>query len=122
MRGLLSLTPSEISNARRIQISGERHSVRTTEPGVVGLPKPPVPLFQPDSSNLGSCQPAAGASVVYRQVWPFSLDDGTTVSTRGGGRNTLRLMAVTRSASGLMSARSYVRRPFTSTSTSVVCV
>ena len=40
------------------------HSVRTTAPGVMRVPKPAGPSFHAESSNAFSNQPAAGFSVV----------------------------------------------------------
>lgn len=56
------------STVRRSQISGVYQVVLIRVPGVEGSPKPPKPVFQPESSKPGFSQPSAGAFVVYCQA------------------------------------------------------
>jgi hypothetical protein len=45
-------------------MSAEFQVVRTTEPGVIGVPNPPSPSDQALASNSGLFQPSAGFVVV----------------------------------------------------------
>jgi hypothetical protein len=62
--GFVAVKPGGRSNERRSQMSGVFHTVRTTLPGVLRVPKPPGPLVQVVSSKSGADQPSAGAAVM----------------------------------------------------------
>src|SRR6476620_9920784 len=84
------------STARRSQMSGLSHFVRTTAPGVPSVPKPPGPLFHPSSAKPGSIQPVAGLVVVYRHVCADFALVGTSVAIFGGGAYSLAAAALIR--------------------------
>src|SRR5687767_921451 len=120
--GSVKLT-SFSSNVRRIQMSFVVQSVRTTAPGVSFSPNPAGPFFQEDASNSGFIQsPDEGFSVVYCHSCGVSCDVASTVVNTGGGRYSFLCAATSTPGSILITSRSYVISPFTSISTSVVCV
>src|SRR6476659_4299289 len=84
MRSSLLVSPAGSANSRRAQMSGVFHSVRTTEPGVSGVPNPPGPLFHEASLKTGVIQSSAGFSKMNRQVTAFFSEVGTTSVILGG--------------------------------------
>src|SRR5215472_16703253 len=112
--GSTSVTPAGRSNVRRSQMSAVLHGVRITLPGGLRAPKPAGPSVQLLSSKLVADHPSAGVVVVNRHVAGVSRDVSRIVFITGGGVKSDRFAARTRATSGLMIARSYVIRPFTS--------
>src|SRR6516225_5201218 len=108
-------------NWRRSQISAVDHWVLITTPGVPAEPNPPTPSFQEEASNSAWNQASSGWSVVY-----FQLERPNRASARmtlaGATKAEPRLAAARTAGSILVTARSYVRRPLHSVSTSVVWV
>src|SRR5678815_1527384 len=84
MRSSLLVSPAGSANSRRAQMSLVFQSVRTTEPGVSAVPKPPGPLFHEASLKAGVIQSSAGFSKVNRQVTAFFSEVGTTSVIFGG--------------------------------------